>query len=288
MSRYINDGSARPPRLRVDLNLGTLDDLPDWSAGPRGPIEQVLAQLRAAGFEGIQAGPAAVDPARRAGMSVCGSGRVDTPDKADALTRQLKEAGLQAATLHVGTGFEDEVGADALLEAVIAAAERHGFPLFVETHRATITQDSRRTLRFIERYPRLALNGDFSHWYTGLEMVYGDFDWKVSLLRPVFERVGFMHGRIGDPGCIQVDIGDGADHPAVAHFRRMWSECFRGFLRAAGPGDVLVFAPELLPPRIHYARTVGGRETSDRWLQALVLARLAWEWFEATRTEHRL
>ena len=30
----LNDGSGRPPRLRADVHLGTVWDLPDWSTGP--------------------------------------------------------------------------------------------------------------------------------------------------------------------------------------------------------------------------------------------------------------
>jgi hypothetical protein len=46
-------------------------------------------------------------------------------------------------------------------------------------------------------------------------------------IEPVIERVHFLHGRIGNPGCMQVDvcrnvrrrsgcIGVGTDHPAIS------------------------------------------------------------------------
>ena len=136
--------------------------------------------------------------------------------------------------------------------------------------------------------PELRFNGDFSHWYTGLEMPYGDFEEKLEFLRPVFERTRFLHGRIGDPGCIQVDVGDDPAHEptSVAHFRSMWTAAMRGFLASATDGDVLPFVPELLPAGIHYARTIPDddappdadgrrpeREEGDRWTQALRLVR---------------
>jgi hypothetical protein len=101
--------------------------------------------------------------------------------------------------------------------------------------------------------------------------------------------VRFLHGRISDPGCIQVDIGDGTGLAHVDHFRTMWTRCMAGFLDEAGPGDVLVFAPELLPASIHYARTVPGPdgepvEDCDRWEQALVLCGIARECFAAAST----
>lgn len=30
----------------------------------------------------------------------------------------------------------------------------------------------------------------------------------MDFIQPVFDRLRFMHGRIGNPGCIQVDVGD--------------------------------------------------------------------------------
>ena len=55
----------------------------------------------------------------------------------------------------------------------------------------------------------IRFNGDFSHYYTGQEMVYGDIEAKWTFMQPIFDRVRFIHARIGSPGCMQVDIGDG-------------------------------------------------------------------------------
>ncbi|GIW76203.1 MAG: hypothetical protein KatS3mg104_1266 [Phycisphaerae bacterium] len=287
--RWINDHSGLPPRLNVRLNLGTLDDLPEESTAPRARGKDLLLALRDAGYEGIQAGEEFAVHAASTGMRISGSGRVDSPEDALELSCRMVDYGADACTLHVGTGFEDDHTVDRLCEAIIKASDATGLPLFVETHRATITQDCWRTIQILSRHPQLMINGDFSHWYTGLEMVYGDFEFKLSKLQPVFARTGFMHGRIGTPGCIQVAIdppfGDDGTEPRteaqhVRHFREIWTRCFREFLDNAGPGDMIVFAPELLAPRIAYARTFQGREESDRWVQASYLAKIARQCFE--------
>lgn len=279
----INDGSDAPPRLRRELNFGTAWLLPAWSTGPHGGLGEMHEAAAAAGYTAVQGG----DPIRCAdlGLGCSTFGVVREHGVIDEQARMWADLGFECSTLHVGTGLEDDDEAARYFDAVLQASQDHDLPLYVETHRATLTQDIWRTLGFIERFPELRFNGDFSHWYTGLEMTYGDFDAKLAALAPVFERTRYLHGRIGDPGCIQVDIGPTGDHPSVEHFRRFWTEAMAGFLTSAGPGDLLPFAPELLPAEINYARTVptpdGGRqEEGDRWAQGILYCTIAEECFE--------
>ena len=276
--------APRLAALRCYFNWLALEGLPDFPAGP-------LRAIRDAGYHGVQfiqpLAASLVEEARAVGLGVCGSGRVNEPGEADTLAAEARAAGLECLTLHVGWGTEDDDEAARLIAAVLEASARHGVPLYPETHRATLFQDMWRTVRFLDRFPELRFNGDFSHWYTGLEMVYGGFEKKLAFIRPVLERVRFLHGRIGNPGSIQVDIGDGdaGRQPYVAHFRALWKAAFAGFLRSAAPGDAICFTPELLAPRIYYARTFEGREEGDRWRQSLVLRRIAEECFAEAKAE---
>jgi sugar phosphate isomerase/epimerase len=278
-----NDGSSRPPRLSCYMSELALNDM-------RIPGQSALDAIQAAGYDGIQVGdtisPEARDACHRLGLSIAGSARVNLPAEADTLAARMADAGFACATLHLGWGMEDDDAARALIEAVLKASEKHRLPLYIETHRATVFQDIWRTVQFTRWYPELRFNGDFSHWYTGQELVYGGFENKFKFLEPVFERVRFLHGRIGNPGCIQVDIGDGEvdNQPFVAHFRELWTASMAGFLQSAGPGDYLIFSPELLASGIYYARLVRDaegnvREEGDRWQQSLVLCRIARECF---------
>lgn len=266
------------PALRCYLNLMSLEGL-----APRS-----LSQIAEAGYEGVQF----VEPLRpeeaaeceRLGLGRCGLGRVNLPEEAGELARRLAGEGMECGTLHVGWGMESEAEADALIEAIFEASARHRIPLFVETHRATLFQDIWRTVELVKRHPGLRFNGDFSHWYTGLEMVYGGFETKLEFIAPVLERVRFLHGRIGNPGCMQVDVGDGSSEgrPFVGHFRALWTASFEGFLRS-GEAKTILFVPELLSPSIYYAREFGGREECDRWEQCQVLRRIARECFAAAQ-----
>ena len=284
MIRNCNDGSNREPYLRLDISMGNLEGLPSWSKGPKGSPEEVLSAIKAAGFQGVQGGDIAI--ARQLGLGVTAGGRLSKPGEADDLARQQKDAGVDCLTLHVGWGLEDDSALFAYVEEVLNASSKYKLPIYIETHRATITQDPWRTLQIIKRFPEIRFNGDFSHWYTGSEMVYGGLDWKFDLLSPVFDRVRFVHGRISHPGAMQASIGDGENYPQkqwqpyVDHFRDIWTRCFTGFLRSAQPGDYICFTPELLPGWIFYAHLAPDSqgnlaESTDRWEEAILLAKIA-------------
>ncbi|MGB0921689.1 MAG: hypothetical protein ACPG1C_10280 [Alphaproteobacteria bacterium] len=288
-----NDGSNAAPRLRLDMNMGTLMNLPDWSGGPQTLFtdqKDAIEKTCAAGFVGMQSMFA--EPAVSMGVPICGMGRIDKPEDAEIMAVGHKQQGFQASTVHVGLGIESDDEVDVLVSAILAACEKHDYPIFIETHRATITQDIRRTVDLAARFPDVRFNGDFSHWYTGLEMTYGGFDKRLDFLQPVFDRIRYMHGRIGTTGAIQVAVnGADDDRDFVQHHRAFLVRAMQGFLSNATPGDILIYAPELLPPDINYGRAFPDadgnlREEADRFEQAQILGQIAQAcWLEAGGSE---
>ncbi|MBQ0937333.1 hypothetical protein [Ideonella paludis] len=280
------------PRLRRDINLGTLLALPPDSLGWRASLPEQLQMLREDGHEAVQSwGDEAVWAATQAaGLRATGMARVRQPQEADEVARRHQAAGLEFTTLHVGTGFESDAEMDALAHALLNAQARHGHPLWVETHRATATQDIWRTLRWVERFPELRFTADLSHWYSGHELTYGgEFAQRMAHLTPVFERTRALHGRIGNSGCLQTALDEAGDY--LAHYRALWTACCLGFLQHAQPGEVLSFNAELLPMRagdlwLHYAQSRSGHsaarwagEPTDRYADAAQLWRLAQDCF---------
>ncbi|MCK6487603.1 MAG: hypothetical protein L6R48_04550 [Planctomycetes bacterium] len=269
----ISDRSSAPPRLRIDWNLGSQGGIGPGCSMPR--VEDGLPHLRMlaqAGFAGVQGG----DPAlcRSLGLGVTGGFRVNRPEEAEPQARACAAAGLDAATLHLGWGHESEAEADALIRAVLDASQRHGIHLAIETHRATITQDSWRTVEFTRRFPGIRFNADYSHWYCGLEMPYGDFEAKLRYLQPVFARVSHGHARIASSSQIQIPLDQPAAERAIVHFQRMWTLTMTAWKEQARPGHILPVAVELLGPDNNYAlrrQQPDGTwvEAGDRWRDAL-------------------
>ncbi|MFM7063368.1 MAG: sugar phosphate isomerase/epimerase family protein [Actinomycetes bacterium] len=280
------------PSFRRDLNVGTTWSLPAWSTGPHGDEQSVLEAAVAAGYRGVQG----ANPRRCRDLGLVPTTFAIQPEPGGLVeqARRWADLGFVCCTVLLGTGLEDDAAADRLVDEVLTAAAASGVPLYVETHRGTVTQDIWRTLRLVERHPDLRFNADLSHWYTGHELGLHDMATTADLLAPVLDRVRYFHGRIGTSGSIQVDVGDGdpVEHPSVAHFCLLWTRAMAGFVAGAAddpvpPADLQVgFAPELLPAEVGYAQLVPGPdgmpvEAGDRWAQARVLTDLAARCFEA-------
>jgi hypothetical protein len=284
MKSYLNDTSRDTPKLQVFLNLDNLYDLPEDSSWPGLKGDEALHKLKEDGFEGVQVTD--LNP-RSEVLPYCGLDRINTPGEVEDVFKRHKDLGDSCITLHLAWGIEDDDEMDRLVGAVLEASAQYSLPAFVETHRATLTQDMWRTVQLLKRHPSLLLNADYSHYYCGQEMVYGGLDMKLKFMAPIFERTGFMHGRIAAPGAMQMPVeavdqvprlATGVDY--LADFKRMWTLAMRGFKQNAGPGDVLIFAPELLTSQFYYARVFPDasgtlREESDRYAQARLYRELA-------------
>jgi hypothetical protein len=288
MSRYLNDGTADSPKLRIYLNLANLIDLRSDSVWPQLEGLPCYQQLIADGFEGVQLTSDST-PLDNAPLPHCGLDRINIPAQADGIVAKHHARGDNCLTVHAGWGLEEDKEVSRLVDSILTASDRHGLPVFLETHRATITQDIWRTVQIAKEFPEVRFNGDFSHYYCGQELPYGDWATKLSFMDPIFTRIGFLHGRVSSSGCMQVPIGtDLASRPAqchgivnyLDHFKELWVCAMLGFLRTAIRGDVLIFAPELLAGTHYYARLfpdASGQlvEEVDRYCEALLYQELA-------------
>ena len=292
-SHFLNDGSANPPGMSVFLNLDTLVDHARFDLQDESGRRECFQRLQADGFEGVQfTDNFRFEPGL--GLRHCGLDRINAAQEADTVAVRHVDRGDLCVTLHVGWGIEDDTEVSRLVEAILAASLRYRLPMFIETHRATITQDLWRTVQIARQFPEVRFNGDFSHYYCGQELVYGDWVAKLDFMEPIFERIGFLHGRIASSGCMQVPIDSNFLSPPMQahgvanyleHFKEMWIRAMAGFLRNAGKGDALIFAPELLSGTYYYARKfpdVSGqlKEECDRYDQAILLKDLARTCFE--------
>lgn len=271
----------RPVRL---IALASLQGLPPGSAGARDTLAAQFALLPAHGITGVLAWsewPAI----RAAGLAVHAIGRLESPAGADDLIAAHVAAGATSTTLHVGSAFDDDDMLDRFAGALLEASARHGHGVLVETHRATVTQDAWRTLRWVARFPELRFSLDASHWVVGGELDYGGgFADRLPRLDPVLRRSPMVQGRIASGGAVQVGVDDPG--PWQAQAGALWTRTF-ALRRAEAPDAPVAFCPELLPhvtgdAWFGYApvrRSADGahgvEESTDRFAEALRLFDLA-------------
>jgi hypothetical protein len=168
-----------------------------------------------------------------------------------------------------------------VIEGWLHLAEQEAMPIQFETHRNCITNDLFVTVQLLELIPEMRLAADLSHYVVDREMPCPPTPSLQSLITRILARSDSFQGRVAGRGQIQLPLDFPQNAKWVALFKNWWREGFAAWrLRQVDPAAKLVFLSELGPP--DYALTdASGRELSDRWQEALTLARWAREiWAE--------
>ncbi len=213
-------------------------------------VEDMLRRIAEAGYDGVEGAPPGIAPA--------------------AFRRMLDAQGLHwIANIYTGSAAEFAValaqvaegdplkviahsGRDAMsrdegcryFERVLALEQQSGRAVAHETHRGRLLATPWETLYYLQHFPTLKLNADFSHWVLVCERLPLD---QAEALALACARTIHIHGRIGDEEKPQVA------HPAAPECQRLqqWYEAQWDAIRAAHTqqqADHLTFTPEYGPP----------------------------------------
>ena len=164
-----------------------------------------------------------------------------------------------------------------VVERWLTVAEAEGMPIQFETHRNCITNDLYTTVQLLEAVPGMRLAADLSHYVVDREMPCPPTPALQALVTRVLERSDSFQGRVAARGQIQLPLDFPQNARWVALFKDWWRQGFASWQARHATGALpAVFLCELGPP--DYALTdATGREFSDRWTEALILARWARE-----------
>jgi hypothetical protein len=197
-----------------------------------------------------------------------------------SLARRAQDLGVSFLNAQVHDAFVSDALAVARLAALYQACDAIGMPLFIETHRGTVTQDLLRTIAYSRQVPRMRFTLDASHYVVAGEVTRPDVAPRFTeALSEIIARSSSIHARVSNGEQVQVDVGEGTG-TLVSPYVGWWTSAYQHWLSVAGPGDFFPFVCELGPPP--YAITVPsgspfpvGAELSDRRAQALVFKRIA-------------
>jgi hypothetical protein len=274
-------------RLQVFQALWAMDKL----VSPEASLADKFDRVRGAGFEGMAIDLGALSVAQAEAtvphFERTGLAGVLTafPDSVEALRPALNLGHRIGAPFVVVIGQQMPVRLVEMLPVIegwLRVAEQERMPIQFETHRNCITNDLFTTVQLLDALPQMRLAADLSHYVVDREMPCPPTPAIQALISQVLERSDSFQGRIAARGQIQVALDFPQNAKWVALFRAWWREGFLAW-RKRSSNRSLVFLCELGPP--DYAITgADGGELSDRWSEALTLARWAREiWDEITR-----
>lgn len=275
--------------LQVHQALWAMDKLVSPEASTAEKFDRVLA----AGFEGMAIdlgalsfteAEATVAHFERTGLR---GALTAFPASAEALRPALALAQRIAAPYVVVICQDMPVALGDMIRVVedcLSVSEAERMPIQFETHRNCITNDLYATIQLLDAVPAMRLAADLSHYVVDREMPCPPTPHLQSLVTRVLERSDSFQGRVAARGQIQLALDFPQNAKWVSLFRRWWREGFTAWQRRhAADALPAVFLCELGPP--DYALTgADGRELSDRWVEALTLARWARElWAEVAQ-----
>lgn len=262
----------------------------DRLTSPEASVAEKFDQVRAAGFDGMaidlgalsmQEAHATIPHFARTGLA---GGLTAFPSSVAALKPALELAQRISAPFVVVIGQDMPVRLSEmipLIEGWLRVAEAAHMPIQFETHRNCITNDLFTTIQLLDAVPSMRLAADLSHYVVDREMPCPPTPQLQGLISRVLERSDSFQGRVAARGQIQIALDFPQNQRWVALFHEWWRQGFSAWkTRHATSNANLVFLCELGPP--DYAITnADGRELSDRWSEALTLAKWARETWNA-------
>jgi hypothetical protein len=269
-------------RLLVYQALWAMDRL----AAPEASVAEKFDRVLAAGFDGMaidlaaltmEQAEATVPHFARTGLA---GGLTAFPTSVEALRPALQLAHRIAAPFVVVIGQEMPLRLADMVPVIhgwLRVADQEAMPIQFETHRNCITNDLYTTAQLLDEIPDMRLAADLSHYVVDREMPCPPPPALQKLITKVLERSDSFQGRVAARGQIQVALNFPQNAKWVALFREWWRQGFAAWrARHAGDNSAMVFLCELGPP--DYAITdERGRELSDRWAEAVLLAQWARE-----------
>jgi sugar phosphate isomerase/epimerase len=228
--------------------------------GMEGDLADVLAAVRDAGYDGIEAPIGQLQPVREIGDDIpviAMSFPLDLQTFQTDLEATAK-LGARKLTVHAGKDWWSFAEGAAFFAAALKAAEGAPFEVNYETHRGRLLFEPVSTVAYLTEFPTLTLCADFSHWTCVCESLLHDQEDRLAL---AISRVGHLHARIGHEEGPQVPdprVPAWAGH--TNRFFEIWDRVHQRFL---AEGRTLTVDPEFGPPHYLWTNPATGAPLAD-------------------------
>ncbi|WP_237163529.1 sugar phosphate isomerase/epimerase [Paenibacillus sp. BIHB 4019] len=273
-------------KLSVQMSWWGMEQVPDFAADT---TAEKIRRIAGAGFDGINGfipEPEHVAewkellPQHQLELSV-NAYPASAAEMESFLEKAVRFGGISFINAQVMTPFVTGTEAESLLGAIKKLSRQAGIPVYVETHRGTITQDLIRTARYVRNLGQLDLTIDFSHYVLAGEMrsVRPEAE---ELLQELLVHTSSIHARVSNGEQIQIGMEHEEAKAMLPLFERWWRKGMEQWLLRSQTGDSFPFVCELGPPpyamTCHTGEDRGEGTTvelSDRWRESLLYAERA-------------
>ena len=243
--------------------------------------EDLLQRAKEHGFDGIDGEPPLCTPSQwqklRADYGMANFILVGGQD-IDEQVRRMKMAAEFAPD-----GIISHTGSDAysfdegcrFLERCLKVEEELGIPVVHETHRGKLFHHPIITARYVEAFPEVKINADFSHFVLVCESLLESMQ---PYLDTIISRCFHIHARVGQEEASQVSDPRAPEFQRHLEAHEAWWDAIKAAREADGT-PVLHVAPEFGPhpymPALPYTR----QPIADLWEVNLWMAqRLRTRW----------
>jgi len=154
--------------------------------------------------------------------------------------------------------FEDNCS---LIETCMEISEQTGVGIIHETHRGRFSYHASSLLPYLEKYPDLEINADFSHFCNVSESLLED---QEEIIDTIIPSVRYIHARVGFAQSAQVNHPFAPEwEPALNRFVSWWQKIVNHALERGE--KVFHICPEFGPVPYMPALPFTQKPVADQW-----------------------
>ena len=157
-----------------------------------------------------------------------------------------KKSGADFINIMVKNYFATFEEACEMIQSGLELGRKLGVKVFIETHRATVTQDLKRTLCLSKKFPNMDMTIDLSHYIVAGEFTEENLLLYKEPLNSAFDdllpHTGSLHLRLSNGEQVQVSLNRISDFHKK-HFIRWWKKGIDFAIKKLNQGTNLSYVP---------------------------------------------
>jgi hypothetical protein len=238
-----------------------------WGMNPITDYRAHFPVIAEAGYDGVEAGLPNVSPEEWADLmaqyNLCGIMQLYpfTIEQAEENIRQAVKYNPISITIHSGRDSMTFEEGCRFIQHCLNLEEELGVPIAHETHRGRLLYAPWVTAAYLEKFEKLRLCSDFSHWCVVSESLLEHVPEQVEL---AISRTIHVHGRVGYQEGPQVPDPSAPEYAAALAAHEAWWDRMLKARKESG-AESLTFCPEFGPPPYLHTLPHTNQPVADLW-----------------------